>query len=913
MKKLFLVGLLFFAISFLTANDWESNVFSGQSAYTSINSTSNFRSNGRDPERTGPEWTFSTLPTDLLTSYYDYMIGSYNGLPLRLVPDAQGGGYFMTFHGKQTSTGQRKVFVAYISSTGVLDNVYEISPLTTSEGFPGMDYDPVTATPFYAWHTNFDPDAQYEVFCAWDKMVGGIPGQFSTPNLVVNNPTTISTITPVTTDNEFLWPYVQVGPSPNPGMRRLYVETRNAKQHGSFICENPLIAYADYNPAMLENDTPLVWSYTSIPMMDDWNSNASTNTRTACSLVVGNDGRIYYMGFHTTPTASVNDIDVFVCDNYGAGTWTHHASISRLPSWNPPTNFGDGPGYITNSSGVPLLDSQIYWTAVMYTHINAVMDNNNELHCIGLWKLSATGHTFNDFMAVKDIIYNVDTQLIRISEIYPVAGTSSDDIIWQPWDSDGDGLVDEYGPDGTPMAWFDFYFPYWNHNACSGNMRTHYNNFKISEANAQGWISALWQNSCYARMFNYYNDPQYAAFANVPEIEFCISLDNGASWSKSILINSVDYPQFAGITPMWVYPADRIRDMGILNGKRIGRLGILFYHDNTWGAYSLTASPLGPNDGGIVKFMEIDIDMNSFANSGILGTIREAGTNQPIANALISVEQYSAISDSAGVYKINLMPGTYSVTVTAPGFVSQTVNGVIVIADNHFPVHFDLLELAAPPADVIAAIQTGNLSVLVEWQLPSPGKTYQKSKHVTALKALPDRSLLGFVVYRLLDGQENNEAVWTLISVNSATETSYLDGGWQTLPSGLYLYAVKAMYTNDNFSPPAFSNTVEKVTAGDDNNLVPAVTRLISCSPNPFTEGTNISYELKSASPVRFDFYNISGQKVRTLIESSAPKGVSQIHWNASNDQGKPLSSGVYFLRMKTADKVCNLKLVIIR
>ena len=32
-------------------------------------------------DRTVPEFTFTKTPTALLTSYYDYMIGSYNGLP----------------------------------------------------------------------------------------------------------------------------------------------------------------------------------------------------------------------------------------------------------------------------------------------------------------------------------------------------------------------------------------------------------------------------------------------------------------------------------------------------------------------------------------------------------------------------------------------------------------------------------------------------------------------------------------------------------------------------------------------------------------------------------------------------------------------------------------------------------------
>ncbi|MDD4276532.1 MAG: hypothetical protein PHT37_01390, partial [Candidatus Cloacimonetes bacterium] len=56
-----------------------------------------------------PDYYFTHAPDALMTSYYDYMIGSYNSLPLRTIPDAAGGGYHLTFHAKTTPTGVRSV------------------------------------------------------------------------------------------------------------------------------------------------------------------------------------------------------------------------------------------------------------------------------------------------------------------------------------------------------------------------------------------------------------------------------------------------------------------------------------------------------------------------------------------------------------------------------------------------------------------------------------------------------------------------------------------------------------------------------------------------------------------------------------------------------------------------------------
>ncbi len=57
-------------------------------------------------DRTVPQFTFTGTPVSLLTSYYDFMIGDYNGMPVQ-IPDnvTGGGGYFLTYHGRRYATG----------------------------------------------------------------------------------------------------------------------------------------------------------------------------------------------------------------------------------------------------------------------------------------------------------------------------------------------------------------------------------------------------------------------------------------------------------------------------------------------------------------------------------------------------------------------------------------------------------------------------------------------------------------------------------------------------------------------------------------------------------------------------------------------------------------------------------------
>ena len=77
-----------------------------------------------------------------------------------------------------------------------------------------------------------------------------------------------------------------------------------------------------------------------------------------------------------------------------------------------------------------------------------------------------------------------------------------------------------------------------------------------------------------------------------------------------------------------------------------------------------------------------------------------------------------------------------------------------------------------------------------------------------------DRVLNGYKVWRLLAANQDNESLWTQLTPNTITPTNYTDNAWAPLPSGVYKYAVKAVYTNDVMSPAAFSGEIHKGMMG---------------------------------------------------------------------------------------------------
>ena len=83
--------------------------------------------------------------------------------------------------------------------------------------------------------------------------------------------------------------------------------------------------------------------------------------------------------------------------------------------------------------------------------------------------------------------------------------------------------------------------------------------------------------------------------------------------------------------------------------------------------------------------------------------------------------------------------------------------------------------------------------------------------------------------------------------------------------------------------------------------------------PNPFNPVTNILYDIPEVSEVNLEIYNVMGQRVRTLVQGTQEPGRYKIIWNATNDFGQALSSGMYIYRIQAGDFVSVKKLVLMK
>ena len=73
--------------------------------------------------------------------------------------------------------------------------------------------------------------------------------------------------------------------------------------------------------------------------------------------------------------------------------------------------------------------------------------------------------------------------------------------------------------------------------------------------------------------------------------------------------------------------------------------------------------------------------------------------------------------------------------------------------------------------------------------------------------------------------------------------------------------------------------------------------------PNPFNPTTTIQYALPQAADVELTVYNAVGQPVRTLVAEYQSAGRYAVDWDATNDSGHRLSSGMYFYRLQAGEE----------
>jgi flagellar hook assembly protein FlgD len=82
---------------------------------------------------------------------------------------------------------------------------------------------------------------------------------------------------------------------------------------------------------------------------------------------------------------------------------------------------------------------------------------------------------------------------------------------------------------------------------------------------------------------------------------------------------------------------------------------------------------------------------------------------------------------------------------------------------------------------------------------------------------------------------------------------------------------------------------------------------------NPYRPNEVIRLMLARGAAVDLTIYNVQGMRIRDLLQGDYEAGTYEVVWDGRSSIGEPVSSGVYYFRVKGGDSHQTSKVLLIR
>ena len=121
---------------------------------------------------------------------------------------------------------------------------------------------------------------------------------------------------------------------------------------------------------------------------------------------------------------------------------------------------------------------------------------------------------------------------------------------------------------------------------------------------------------------------------------------------------------------------------------------------------------------------------------------------------------------------------------------------------------------------------------------------------------------------------------------------------------------------NDGYIVGSNNDTPNSLVVGTlsiESENIPSTFTLHQNYPNPFNPITTVRYELPEDSFTNITVYDMLGNVVNNLVNTNQSLGYKSIQWNATNNQGEPVSAGVYLYKIQAGDFVDTKKMILLK
>ena len=106
---------------------------------------------------------------------------------------------------------------------------------------------------------------------------------------------------------------------------------------------------------------------------------------------------------------------------------------------------------------------------------------------------------------------------------------------------------------------------------------------------------------------------------------------------------------------------------------------------------------------------------------------------------------------------------------------------------------------------------------------------------------------------------------------------------------------------------------IETTGIGDEASNLPQSYALDQNFPNPFNPTTNIGFRIAELGFVELKIYDASGRLVKTLMSENRAAGDYNVSWDATDESGQRVASGIYLYKLQAGDFLETKKMVLMK
>ena len=254
-------------------------------------------------------------------------------------------------------------------------------------------------------------------------------------------------------------------------------------------------------------------------------------------------------------------------------------------------------------------------------------------------------------------------------------------------------------------------------------------------------------------------------------------------------------------------------------------------------------------------------------------------------------------------------PPSYTTRINSGGSAYTTGGGVAFVADQAFATGgFGYINGSAQTYSNAIANTTDDLlyqdlrrrnSSNFQYDFTVPTGTYSVTLHMMSPNTnwVMDVTAEGVLIYDNFD--IDTQAGGTYTAVTRTFSTSVTDGRldltFTRVSGSAAVSAIEVVQT----AGPSITQSGEAPSALAKTASLPTEFTLAQNYPNPFNPTTRIRYALPQGTNVTLKVYNTMGEEVRTLVSGYREAGNYDVEWNATNNFGARVASGVYLYRLQ--------------